>query len=298
MQTYLQRLVDERISLTEHINRTADSAAEADRELTESEKTSIAGMQTRCTEIDPQLEQYNAQQESTRALRRVDGPPRIDPRHPRRVPHPAASRRGGVHVVGSAVRRVGPVPHLPRSGTSGRFPIEGFLEMRAAITTAQPRHPALRVGTRRYHDPRPAARGVRPRHDVGRVSSTGSRLGGDPPAAVVAEGTAKPEATFTATPKTAALDTIAHWVQITRQALDDAPYIRSVIEGKLRRGLLNKAEADMAAAIDASTAVQTVAGGVAPRRDPRRDREGRSGRVPPERRRPQPRRLRRSSTST
>ena len=78
-------------------------------------------------------------------------------------------------------------------------------------------------------------------------------VGADPVAAVVAEGAAKPEATFTMTPKTAALDTIAHWVQITRQALDDAPYIRSLIEGKLRRGLLAKAEADMAAAIVAAT---------------------------------------------
>ena len=39
------------------------------------------------------------------------------------------------------------------------------------------------------------------------------------------------------TPKTAALDTIAHWSQITRQALADATYIRSLIETKLRRGL-------------------------------------------------------------
>ena len=78
-------------------------------------------------------------------------------------------------------------------------------------------------------------------------------VGADPVAAVVAEGAAKPEATFTMTPRTAALETIAHWVQITRQALEDAPYIRSLIEGKLRRGLLAKAEADMAAALVAAT---------------------------------------------
>jgi hypothetical protein len=60
---------------------------------------------------------------------------------------------------------------------------------------------------------------------------------GDPQAAVVAEGAAKPEAVLTYTPTSAPLDTLAHWVQITRQALDDASYIRSVVEGKLRRGL-------------------------------------------------------------
>ena len=118
-------------------------------------------------------------------------------------------------------------------------------------------------------------------------------VGGDPVAAVVAEGAAKPEATFTMTPKTAALDTIAHWVQITRQALEDATYIRSLIEGKLRRGLLAKAEADMAAAIDAATTAdgdrrRPVDG------DPGRDRQGRRRRVQPERRRAQPGRLRRA----
>ena len=122
-------------------------------------------------------------------------------------------------------------------------------------------------------------------------------VGGDPVAAVVAEGAAKPEAAFTLTPQTASLDTLAHWVQITRQALEDAAYIRSLLEGKLRRGLLAKAEADMAAAIDASTAVQTAttstaAGGNLLEVDPGRDRQGRGGRLQPERRRLEPDRLR------
>ena len=124
-------------------------------------------------------------------------------------------------------------------------------------------------------------------------------VGADPVAAVVAEGAAKPEAAFTLTPKTAALDTLAHWVQITRQALEDATYIRSLIEVKLRRGLLNKAEADMAAAIDASTAVQTATATAAPGRACWQSiRVGigkvRGGRVQPERRRVEPGRLRRA----
>ena len=90
-------------------------------------------------------------------------------------------------------------------------------------------------------------------------------VGADPVAAVVAEGAAKPEAAFTMTAKTSALDTLAHWVQITRQALDDASYIRSLIESKLRRGLFAKAEADMATAIDAAATqtatTSTAAGG-------------------------------------
>ena len=42
-------------------------------------------------------------------------------------------------------------------------------------------------------------------------------------------------------------------MQITRQALDDATYIRSLLETKLRRGLLRKISADIQAAITAAT---------------------------------------------
>jgi hypothetical protein len=72
-------------------------------------------------------------------------------------------------------------------------------------------------------------------------------------AAVVAEGAAKPEAALTFTPQTAALDTLAHWIQITRQALEDATYMQSLIETKLRSGLFKKMEYDVAAAILTAT---------------------------------------------
>jgi HK97 family phage major capsid protein len=78
-------------------------------------------------------------------------------------------------------------------------------------------------------------------------------VAGDPKAQVVAEGVAKPEATLTFTPVSAPLDTLAHWVQITRQALEDATYIRSVIEGKLRRGVTLAIVDQIQAAIVAAT---------------------------------------------
>ena len=168
-------------------------------------------------------------------------------------------------------------------GQSGRVALDGFLELRAAITTANLAHPPLRAAPRRVPDDR-----HRCSRSCGRVTVSSGvvdwvEVGGDPTAAVVAEGAAKPEAAFTVTPKTATLDTIAHWVQITRQALDDASYIRSMIEGKLRRGLLNKAEADMAAAIDAATVADRHAAPEPVGGDPGRDRQGPGGRVQPER---------------
>jgi HK97 family phage major capsid protein len=75
---------------------------------------------------------------------------------------------------------------------------------------------------------------------------------------VVAEGTAKPEAALTVTPKTSTLDTLAHWIQITRQALADAPYMRSLIEGKLRNGLARKIQADLATLLNGATLQSAV----------------------------------------
>lgn len=74
-----------------------------------------------------------------------------------------------------------------------------------------------------------------------------------PLAAIVAEGTAKPEAAITATQVTVTLDTIAHWAQASRQLLEDSGAARALIEGELSRGVLDKIEAEIAAAITAAT---------------------------------------------
>ena len=74
-----------------------------------------------------------------------------------------------------------------------------------------------------------------------------------PLAAVVPEGDPKPEATLAATVTPQTLDTIAHWVQASRQALEDSATLRSFIEGNLSRGVMDKIEANIAAAMIAAT---------------------------------------------
>jgi len=77
---------------------------------------------------------------------------------------------------------------------------------------------------------------------------------GTPPAAgVVAEGAPKPEGALTATITPYSLDTIAHWVQATRQVMEDSDSVRSFIDGQLRRGVLDRIESNIAAAITAAT---------------------------------------------
>lgn len=74
-------------------------------------------------------------------------------------------------------------------------------------------------------------------------------------AAVVPETDTKPEATLTPTEHPLNLQTYAFWKAITRQALEDYPRIRSIVETKLRQGLAQKLEAE---------AVATLAGVAAP----------------------------------
>ena len=74
-----------------------------------------------------------------------------------------------------------------------------------------------------------------------------------PSAPVVPEGTAKPEMALTAIPHSDTLDTYAHWKGITRQALEDVPQIRSIVEGRLRGGLLQALNGAAVAALNGGT---------------------------------------------
>lgn len=56
-------------------------------------------------------------------------------------------------------------------------------------------------------------------------------------AAPVAEGAQKPESDFTWEEATANVRTIAHWVPVSRQAMDDIPQLESLVDGEMRYGL-------------------------------------------------------------
>lgn len=263
MLTYLRRLVDERTSLTEIATRMADTAATENRDLNESERAEMVRMETRCAELDGQISQHNGQVESARAyatlVERIEQNSAAPTNTNGRIPE----QRG---PNGRVVETTAPAQAFVESaefrsyvghGTSGRVGLDNYLEFRAPITTANLAIPHY-VSTPVEQTFTPV---LAPLVNVVRVSSgvvDWVVIGADPTAAVVAEGSAKPEAAATFTPATSSLDTIAHWYQITRQALDDASYIRSLLEGKLRRGLLKKVDADLLAAIAAAA----VSGGV------------------------------------
>lgn len=56
-------------------------------------------------------------------------------------------------------------------------------------------------------------------------------------AAVVSEGVQKPESELVYDQADAPVRTIAHWIHVSRQAMDDAPLLQTEIDGELRYGL-------------------------------------------------------------
>ncbi len=64
-------------------------------------------------------------------------------------------------------------------------------------------------------------------------------------AAVVTEGSKKPESVYAWSQADAPVRTIAHFVKASRQAMDDAPLLASTIDGELRYGLDLKEESQL-----------------------------------------------------
>lgn len=64
-------------------------------------------------------------------------------------------------------------------------------------------------------------------------------------AAPVAEFTLKPESNLTFTKETANVKTIAHWIQASRQIMDDAPLLQSYVNNRLMYGLALAEEAQL-----------------------------------------------------
>ena len=261
MLTYLQRLQNERESLIQTATAMANAAAEGERDLTETEQATLAGMQARGGEIDAQLETFGAQLESQRAyanLRQRLGDVGDDQDIPRRgelVPRGAQleSRSWGEQVVSSGI-----LDSYDGHGRSGTVTLPGVLT-RAAID------PIMLADLPPAYVPHHIVEVTGPSQLfplLGLVSTeTVSVNSVDfitwepnpvPPAAVVPEGALKPAMDVIANVVSRTLDTYAGWKAVTRQALEDFPRIQSIVEGKLRASLLASAHAAIAALLNAA----------------------------------------------
>jgi HK97 family phage major capsid protein len=268
MITYLSRLTDERDALTQHATGLADKAAEEDRDLTDTEKVSMREWQQRCEQIDSQLAEYGKQAESLRAYARLRGeldtasaevPAKREARRSEQLP--AVQSWGDQFTSSDAFR------NYLGMGASARVEVPSpFVEQRAAID----------VGTwpgtiPPYFFTPPQFTATTPLLDVVSKVTTGSNSvewvkwtpNPQTAASIVAEGALKPEANMTATPSTGTLDTYAHWKAITRQALEDIPQIRSIVEGRLRQGIAVALDEAVTDALLADASIPPVTGSAA-----------------------------------
>lgn len=245
MNRYLSGLVEERTALSSALETLTNRAATEGRDLTDSERTEAERIQTRAAEIDGSLSLFADSQESNRRYADLMG--RIESRGQREAERTEASVSWGEVFTSSPECR-----SYRGRGTSGQVDVP--FDTRALVTTAD----ILPANIHRGFSPVQAverfpllAAVYKETTSSGAVEWT--EIGFTSAAAVVAEGELKPEAGVTFTDKSEALDTLAHWVPITRQAAEDYPRLQSIIEGRLRNGLLKKIEADIATAIGAAT---------------------------------------------
>ena len=108
MITYLQRPAAERDSLSKAATDTTKKATTEERDLTDTEQSSLKAWEERCAEIDRQLKDYGDQAESQRAYARLRDQIST-PDAPTRPPVPASGPR-----LGRSVRGVRTVPRIPR----------------------------------------------------------------------------------------------------------------------------------------------------------------------------------------
>lgn len=259
---YLTARIEERASLADAATAVLDRVAAETRDPSDAESKQLEAWDARCRSLDAEIATLEARMKGNAVFAGVVGRvAEADDNAERRAaarreaaPAPSPKSVGEQFVSSEAFR------NYKGRGTMDPVEFVGFLENRAAITTDDLDIPAFQWdGPRGYVTTTPLL------NAIGReVVSSGSVEyitwgGADPVAEVVAEGALKPEADLAPVSNALSLDTYAHWKAITRQALEDWPRIRSIVEGKLRGGLASALE-EAAAAVIGAAAWSTATG--------------------------------------
>lgn len=242
MSKYLDNLVEERETLAAALEGFTSKAAQESRDLNDAELAEVTKINTRAAEIDHALEIFGQSQENN--ARYADLMGRIQKRAAAKTEAaPMESRSWGRSFTESGEFR-----SYNGRGTSGVIEVPFSLEQRAAITTsdlALPNNVYVPIQEREMFP----LLSVVGKETVNSGAVEWIEMSSASAAVEVDEGELKPEASITLTPKTGALKTLAHWKAITRQAAEDAPRLQSIIDGKLRRGVMAAVQAEVAAAL-------------------------------------------------
>lgn len=260
----LDRLREERDGHAEFIETLMTRAAEENRDLVATELDNIKAAEQRIAELEAQAEPIIAF-EKRRASAAILDDTIAPARQTASVQVVAEHRSLGELWTESEQFRA-----YSGRGSSDVLHIEDFapIEYRAAtdpiMTNADPGQKYLpnpqKVITNATLVPHPLL-GM-----VGSVELTSNAIdwlvvGEATGADVVAEGAKKPAISWTETTATFKLETIAGWKKYTRQAAEDIPALRSIIDQKIRRAIDNKLnEKAVAAVAGAKVAGNTTTG--------------------------------------
>lgn len=257
----LTRLVEERAGHVEFVDTTLALADENGRDLVPAELNNLETARQRIAEIDAQTAPLVAFEEARASAVRIDAimaPARPVEARAYTTPRPSPETSFGSRIAESDEFRAW------QAGNPARMAIDVVpSEIRATLVTTAPPGSMFVPAPLKWAAPAPAT--STPLLDAithvpvsgGSVDivSYGNFATG---AEVVGEGLGKPEATLTATSTPTPLETIAAWVEVSRQLLQDAPAARAIIDSQLTRGVLRKLEDEVASAIEAAAIPDAV----------------------------------------
>lgn len=259
---YLAGLMEQREQIATAIESYTNRALERGSALTDAEMNEVRAWQEQATAIDGQLSTFAEAQAANRNYSELMG--RLDRGHEERAAQTQRTEAsmetlGGLFAGSEEYRGYARTAR----GTSAVFEASDMdLESRAPTNTG-----GIVMTPTRVVWPEPSDAGLYPLFGLVDVQSISGNAFDyvqstfDDNADVVAEGALKPESTYTETLVSDTLQTIAHWTQLTRQALEDSARVRSVVDGKLTKGVLRKEHDMIADALVAATLPAVTGGG-------------------------------------
>src|SRR5690349_4017049 len=262
MHKYLKKIIDERNALAGIMQDLTDKAAADDRDLTDAEAERMRGWQERAAHLEREAAEHSEYLETQRSWARLQDKLTANTEDDETPALAGVSTRGGAAdnaSWGEIFTRSAEFQNYSGVGSSARVTLPGVLDTRAPIdTTFFPNLPPHMYAPPQWSMTTPLLDAISRERTTNGAVQWIKYPPGYPLAAVVPEGTLKPEANFAPTVENAALQTYAHHKAITRQALEDLPRIQSIVENYLRQGITAKIEADAVAALEADTDIAEV----------------------------------------
>lgn len=251
---FLRSKVDERAALTDLVSGILDKCSDEQRDPSQEERAKLDDYSNRIKVLDGSImELRTAEEANARFLQTAARLEDADERQEQRQTGKPAKATAPVSL-GQAFVESEQFKSYRGRGTMDPVEFQDFLgiEQRAAITLDTLNLPDQRIdGPAGPTITSPFLRLIG-REVVSTNAVTWMGWSEATGAEIVAEGALKPEATLTPTEVSQSLDTYAYWKAISRQALEDYPRIRSIVETKLRQGMATRLEA---AAVDVLDAV-------------------------------------------